>query len=232
MSAKKISWISLLALLGALGVPFFSVIFFIFSDKNVLQYFFVFFICFHSVERVWETFFTSKERHPFELHGDWTLIATTSAYIFLCLLSSAECFLAKGSHSFFLLIAGIIFYLMAFCLRWWGIKTLGSQWAVHAVGAQKVSKVSIIKTGPYQYIRHPIYLSIFLEVLSIPLMANALFGVLFSFFLYIPLQYKRLLEEEKNNIRKMGEAYLLYMQETDALVPVKRFCLQNKCHIK
>lgn len=103
------------------------------------------------------------------------------------------------------------------------MKTLGSQWAVHAVGAQKVSKVSIIKEGPYRYIRHPIYLAIFMEVLSIPLMANAFWGMLFSAFLYIPLQYKRLLEEEKNNVRKMGEAYLLFMRETSAIFPVKWF---------
>lgn len=223
MAPKKISWISLLALLGAIGVPFFSMVLFVFSGKSVLQLFFICFICFHSVERVWETFFTSKERHPFELHGDWTLIATTMAYIALCLLSSAECFLAKVVPSAFPVIFGALLYLMAFCLRWWGMRALGSQWAVHAVGVQKVRKVSIVKEGPYQYIRHPIYLAIFLEVLSIPLMASAFWGFLFAAFFYIPLQYKRLIEEEKNNIRKMGEAYLLYMRETSALIPLKRF---------
>lgn len=218
----------MLALFGAVGVPFFSACLFAFSVQDPLQWFFICFICIHSVERVWETFFTSKERHPFQMHGDWTLIATTAAYIFLCLLSSVECFLAKAGHSSFFVILGICLYLMAFGLRWWGMRTLGNQWAVHAVGAQKVSKVSIIKTGPYQYIRHPIYLAIFLEVLSIPLMANAFWGVMFSLFLYIPLQYKRLLEEEKNNIRKMGEAYLIYMRETSALVPLKRFFAQSR----
>ena len=218
----------MLALLGALGVPLFSVLFFVSSDRNNLQWFFILFICVHSVERVWETFFTSKERHPFQMHGDWTLIATTAAYIFLCLLSSAECFLFQTVHSSFPVILGIILYAMAFVLRWWGMRTLGSQWAVHAVGAQKVSKVSIIKHGPYQYIRHPIYLAIFLEVVSIPLMASAFWGVMFALCLYVPLQYKRLMEEEKNNIRKMGEAYLSYMQETSALYPVKRFFAKSK----
>ncbi len=222
MLFKKVSGLSLLALLGAIGVPFFSVIFFSFSEKTFSQWFFVVFICFHSVERVWETFFTAKERRPMELHGDWTLVATTVAYIVMCFLSSAECFFEDNTRLLGMLV-GVVFYVLAFSLRWWGMKTLGSQWAVHAVGAQKVSKVSIIKEGPYRYIRHPIYLAIFMEVLSIPLMANAFWGMLFSAFLYIPLQYKRLLEEEKNNVRKMGEAYLLFMRETSAIFPVKWF---------
>ncbi|MEI7751142.1 MAG: isoprenylcysteine carboxylmethyltransferase family protein [Candidatus Omnitrophota bacterium] len=228
MPQKKISWISLLAYFGAVGVPVLSVVLFAFSCKNYQQRFFIVFICFHSVERVWETFFTSKERHPFELHGDWTLIATTVAYIALCLLSSAECFIAQESPPVFPVILGVILFLMAFSLRWWGMRTLGNQWAVHAVGAQKVSKASIVKDGPYHYIRHPIYLAIFFEVLSIPLIANAFWGLLFAAFLYIPLQYKRLREEEKNNVRKMGEAYLHYMGETSSLIPIKRFFSRNR----
>ena len=222
MPHKKISLIQVLALFGAVGVPALSGLLFILSEKNLQQICFLVFIVAHSVERVWETFYTSKERHPFELHGDWTLIATTIAYIFLCLLSSTECFLFKANYSLTFILIGLALYCLSFFLRWWGMKSLGSQWAVHAVGAQKVSKVSVIKVGPYKYIRHPIYLAIFLEVLSIPLMANAFWGFLFASLLYIPLQYTRLLEEEKNNVRKMGEPYLAYMKETNSLLPLKR----------
>ncbi len=221
MLSKKISWIQVLALLGSVGVPFFAVLFFIFSKKETFQWFFLFFIIVHSLERVWETFYTSKERRPFELHGDWTLIATTGAYIFLCLISAIECFLFRANYLLVLGLIGAMLYLASFRLRWWGMTALGSQWAVHAIGAQKVSKVRVIKIGPYKYIRHPIYLAIFLEVLSIPLIANSFIGLLFAAFFYIPLQYKRLLEEEKNNIRKMGEPYLTYMQETGSLFPCK-----------
>jgi protein-S-isoprenylcysteine O-methyltransferase Ste14 len=232
MLLKKVSWIQILALLGAVGVPFFSILFFSYSSKEKFQWFFLFFIIAHSLERVWETFYTSKERRPFELHGDWTLIATTAAYIILCLLSSAESLLFWKRYSLAIGFLGIFLYVISFRLRWWGMKSLGKQWAVHAIGAQKVSKVRVVKVGPYKYIRHPIYLAIFLEVLSIPLIANSLIGFLFAAFFYIPLQYKRLLEEEKNNVRKMGEPYLAYMNETSAIFPTKRLFCKKVAHNK
>ena len=217
----RVSWIRILAFLGAVGVPAFAVYSFSMSDKTPFLCFLLIFFVFHSVERVWETFYTSRERHAFELHGDWTLIATTIAYIFLCLLVIAESFLFCGRPDLAVSFSGFGLYLTSFSLRWWGMKTLGRQWAVHAVGVQKISQVNIVKSGPYKFIRHPIYLAIFFEVVSIPLIANAWWGMLFAILFYIPLQYKRLLEEERNNVRKMGGDYLEYVKETSAIFPFK-----------
>jgi protein-S-isoprenylcysteine O-methyltransferase Ste14 len=219
--SKKTSWIQALAFLGAVGVPFFAGIFFALSEKGTFRLFFLVFIVLHSFERVWKTFYTPKERRPCELHGDWTLIATTPAYIVLCFLSCAEGFIFRPALSLAITVIGVILYAVSFRLRWWGMKALGSQWAVHAIGAGKASKEGVIRLGPCRYIHHPICAAIFLEVLSIPLILNSILGFLFALCLYIPLQYTWLPGEERNHVRKVGESYVVCMNETRALFPWK-----------
>jgi methyltransferase len=225
---KKISLIRILALWGVLGVPFFAYIFYMSSEKKTFETLFFIFFIFHSIERVWETFYTSREKRAFELHGDWTLVVTTIAYIILCLIVITDVFLFSCHKNVLISQIGFLTYLMAFVLRWWGIKSLGSQWAVHAVGVKKIASVSVVKKGPYRYIRHPIYAAIFLEVASIPLMANSVMGILYALFFYIPLQYIRLLEEEKNNVRKMGNEYLNYVKQTNKIIPFKSIFKNNQ----
>jgi len=101
------------------------------------------------------------------------------------------------------------------------MKALGKQWAIHAVGAQKIKKVRLVKIGPYKYVRHPIYLGIVIEVVSIPLIANAYFSLAFAILINVPLQLIRLRLEERNSFRKFGDIYLRYKQEVSALFPVK-----------
>ena len=98
---------------------------------------------------------------------------------------------------------------------------MGKQWAVHAVGVRKIRKVRLIKIGAYKYIRHPIYLGVILEVLSLPIIANAFFSFIFALLVNIPLQFVRLIEEEKSSVRRFGERYNEYKKEVSALFPFK-----------
>ena len=209
--------------MGNGGVPLSALILFLASNHSVEKILFLIFWLFHSFERVWETFYTSKERKAFDFHGDWTLGAVTMAYLFLCFLCIFEFFLVPRSFNYGVAILGMALYLGAFRLRWWGMKSLGKQWAIHAVGAQKIKKVRLIRVGAFKYMRHPIYLGIILELLSLPLIANAYFVLFIACFINIPLQLIRLLEEEKSSVRRLGESYREYKREVDMLIPFKYF---------
>lgn len=88
---------------------------------------------------------------------------------------------------------GIIF-LLAQMIRFWALFTLGKYWNTKII---VLPNACVVNKGPYRFIRHPNYLVVFLELLTIPLMFNAfitasLFTILNIIFLAI-----RILEEEQ-----------------------------------
>lgn len=220
ISLKK-NLLKILIFFGYILVPLSAISCFIVTPKTGATVFFLAFYIFHSLERVWETFYTSKEKKAFELHGDWTLAVVTVMYIILCFFSIFEFFFFVKIRQPAMMLLGFALYLLAFRIRWWGMKSLGKQWAIHAVGVRKIRKVRLIKIGAYKYIRHPIYLGIIVELLSLPLIADAYFSLLFAMLVNIPLQLTRLRLEEENSLRRFGDRYIEYQKDVDALLPVK-----------
>ena len=218
---RKITLIKVFILLGYVGVPLTTLLLFFRSAHHWGHYVFFFFMLFHSFERVWETFYTSKEKKVDEMHGDWTLAVVTFAYLILCFLTVTECFLKVREFRLGVTFFGFVIYILAFRIRWWGMKSLGKQWAIHAVGAKKIRKVRLIRIGAFKYVRHPIYLSIMMEVVSIPLIANAFLSAGFAILINVPLQVIRLVLEEKFTIRRIGESYLKYKQEVGMIFPTQ-----------
>ena len=78
---------------------------------------------------------------------------------------------------------------------------------------------SLIGKGVYRYVRHPMYASLWLWVLSMPLLlqnliAGAIFLVVFGAF-YLA----RVPVEEAHMTEKFGQEYREYMEETGRLLP-------------
>ena len=173
----------------------------------------------HVLYRMWETFFTSKEREPQKFEGDWTLAVGTLAYIGLCFLITFEYFLIRHRRFLGTLILGSLLYLIATRLRFWGEATLGRQWAVHVVGDTKTTKSRLLRIGPYKYIRHPIYFGILLEELALPLIATTYFSLGCAVLVNIPLLLIRLISEEKMSVQKFGDEYMEHRKTTGMFFP-------------
>lgn len=220
---KKFTIINLIIICGNVALPLFLVLFFLKSEKGWHQIFFLSFMLAHIFERVWETFYTSKEKRRFEMHGDWTLVAVSVAYLVLCFSVAGEFYLIGHSKRISVLMLGVSLYILAFLIRWWGMKSLGKQWAIHAVGAQKISHVRVIKIGAYKYVRHPIYLGVILEVVSLPLIANVPYSLFIALLINVPLQILRAFIEEKYCVRRFESGYQKYKQEVGMLIPYKYF---------
>lgn len=77
---------------------------------------------------------------------------------------------------------------------------------------------AIIESGPYQYIRHPIYASIYLLSLGLGFIFFTWlwFGMLFAF---APLWYLECMEEERQMIENHGQDYIAYQQRTGLFFP-------------
>ncbi len=99
----------------------------------------------------------------------------------------------------------------------WSRYTLGKEWS----SPLRVRKRHhLITTGPYAWVRHPIYLSMILFMISLALITSNLILVLFLVVSYIDLQI-RIPKEERMMIDEFGDKYEIYLMQTGRLLPKK-----------
>ena len=90
----------------------------------------------------------------------------------------------------------------------------------------KPSKETAMFAGIYHYIRHPQYLGWFSMLIAIAFGINSLFLVLWSLFTSIVILSIIIHYEEKDLVKRFGDAYIKYQQETGALIP--KFWRKNR----
>jgi len=69
-----------------------------------------------------------------------------------------------------LAIPMLLLFLATNLVRWWVIRTLGQHWNVNVVDS---TKLGVITTGPFRYVRHPNYAAVFCEMIALPLIHTA-----------------------------------------------------------
>ncbi|MEM7517648.1 MAG: isoprenylcysteine carboxylmethyltransferase family protein [Planctomycetota bacterium] len=91
------------------------------------------------------------------------------------------------------LIAFVDFGL-AQALRLWAIRSLRETWNVRAFIAEGQR---VVTSGPYAYIRHPNYLAVLAEFVSVPLIGGAWRSMLFLNLIHLPVLLARIRSEER-----------------------------------
>lgn len=76
----------------------------------------------------------------------------------------------------------------------------------------------LITHGIYRYTRHPIYLGVITAMLGIPVIASSLSGLLIMTVM-IPIFLYRIKMEERLLTDEFGDAYRVYAETTNKLVP-------------
>lgn len=221
MTSKSNRLFSFFMFIGKYTIPIVLITLFVVNRKTADTIFFLIFMLLHCVERIWETFYTTREEKVEELQGDWTLAWATILYIVFYLIIIFEFNFSIDKLNPLVTSLGLVLYVFSAMIRWLGVRALGKQWAIHAIGMQKIKKVRLIKLGIYKYVRHPIYLGIIIEILSLAIISNAYKALLFGCLFNIPLQIIRMKLEEKNNVQKLGMEYKNYMDEVSSLLPFK-----------
>jgi protein-S-isoprenylcysteine O-methyltransferase Ste14 len=116
-------------------------------------------------------------------------------------------------------IPGVILSLASFWLRRAAIRALGRFWSLHV---EMREGHEFVRTGPFAYARHPVYLSMVFELLGIGLMLNAWLTLAGVFLLFIPTVIARIRMEEAALVEQFGDAYRVYMREIPAVLPRPR----------
>jgi protein-S-isoprenylcysteine O-methyltransferase Ste14 len=117
------------------------------------------------------------------------------------------------------LAISILFFLFACLLSWTAVRTLGRQWRLDA-GLS--SDHRLVTTGPYRFVRHPIYASIFSLLLGtgflispFPLLALAAVVCIAGIEIRVRIE-ESLLES------RFGESFLEYRRNAPAYIPFLR----------
>jgi methyltransferase len=79
-------------------------------------------------------------------------------------------------------------------LRWWVIATLGRRWNTRAIVPGDLTPAT---DGPYRFVRHPNYIAVALEFLSLPMAGGATISALALSLLDAAILFDRIREEER-----------------------------------
>ena len=111
---------------------------------------------------------------------------------------------------------GIAITSLGFALTLWARYILGSNWS--GTVTIKVDH-ELIRSGPYRYVRHPIYTGIILAFIGTALARDQWRGVVAFPLLWVAFTIKRLKEEQFMR-QTFGEQYTEYSKTTGAIFPV------------
>lgn len=111
--------------------------------------------------------------------------------------------------------AGIVVVVLSLILWAWSQVVLGENWSARVVVRKDHS---LTTTGPYRWVRHPMYTSYILLALGVLLgSANLIVGG--SLSLYVWLTVSRAVQEEELMTQIFGQDYLDWAQKTGRYLP-------------
>jgi|SRR5579871_5192870 len=122
-------------------------------------------------------------------HFRWMVMLHTG----VLLSSAAEVWLGRRPWIPQLAIPMAAALALANALRWWVIRSMAVHWNVRVMDSLRLG---VVATGPYQWIRHPNYLAVFVELEAVPLMHSAWVTALVGGLLHCWVLARRLAVEE------------------------------------
>lgn len=111
---------------------------------------------------------------------------------------------------------GLAICLAAVVLGLWARIALGESYSPR--GQSSVGH-ELVRSGPFHWIRHPLYASALLWSLGWPLIITSILGALLTLGLVVPAVLKRIDYEEKLLLGAYGESYVDYQKATWRLLP-------------
>jgi len=110
---------------------------------------------------------------------------------------------------------GIIIALVPIFFLIWVHQHLDKQWSI---ALELVEDHKLIITGPYKYVRHPMYLGSFIYTIGLMMISlDVLVILFFSFSIWV--NYRRIPREEQMLIDEFGDEYIKYIKRSGKLLP-------------
>lgn len=191
------------------------------SHTNIIYSYLVFLVAF-TTYRV-RSLIKSYQR-PVGIRGKVFLSGTFCVlliiYLPLVIISTLDFLLSR--HKIFnvpVSALGVVLFLCADQVRKKAISALGNNMSPEI---EIKHDHSLIKTGPYRYLRHPLSVCVFAEVCAFALISNSYNALAGAFVVFVPFLIIRAYLEERVMIKKFGDEYLAYKKEVYAFFPLRK----------
>ena len=153
---------------------------------------------------------------PGEKKMRWSLYALSSTYCLIWTCTLIEFLLVRHQVIAWISITAALIHWTAMIFRLSAIRRLGKFWSLQVeIRQQHV----LVREGAYRFVRHPAYSAIIVEVLMIPVVANAWWSLALAAVTLVPLLLMRIRREEQAMVEKFGDSYREYQREVGALFP-------------
>ncbi|HKS79864.1 MAG TPA: isoprenylcysteine carboxylmethyltransferase family protein [Candidatus Acidoferrales bacterium] len=120
----------------------------------------------------------------------WVVLAHTGVLIG----AAAEVVFLKRPFYPALAAAMVALFLASNLLRLWVVRAMGQLWNVQVVDS---TKLGIVTSGPFRYVRHPNYAAVFVEMFSLPLIHTAWITAIAAPIAYAAAISQRIAVEER-----------------------------------
>jgi len=125
-----------------------------------------------AVQRLWELQISKRNLRSLRSRGGreagaghypW-MVALHTAFLVSCV---AEVWVFDRPWQPLVGLVSVVVLIAALGLRWWALRALGDRWTTRVV---VVPGETLVKSGPYRWLRHPNYLAVVLEIAAIPML--------------------------------------------------------------
>lgn len=147
---------------------------------------YVAFLIFNAIEMFWESRISAQNSVALLARGakeiaPRILPVMASIYLVMYVGSFFEFVLAQRALPRWWLGLFMSLFVLAKLLKFWAVRSLGPFWTMRVL---VVPGTSVVKTGPYRYIRHPNYIAVLLELAATPLLGKAFYtaGIVLASF--------------------------------------------------
>lgn len=190
-------------------------------NGRMISFTFIFslFIAFMVFQRIYEAVVRRKDVEKGDVKSGWTFTALLITHTVLVIATLFEYFISVSKINYFISIAGFLMYVSGLIGRNISLKTLGK---FHSLQIEIRKNHSLIREGPYSYMRNPYYFSIIFEIAGFPLIANAYYTLCLAIITYIPLVIIRANIEEREMLKKFGSDYINYKNEVWGFLPIRK----------
>lgn len=147
----------------------------------------------------------------------WTFIFMTAAGAVTVLAGLAEYGLGGGRASLGRMALGVGMAVAAFALRHAARRALARMWSVHV---EIREAHTLVRDGPYRYLRHPIYVGMMVEVAAALVVLGSWRVAVPGLLLNAAAVAARVRAEEQAMARQLGERWAEYCRTTGAFLPL------------
>lgn len=148
--------------------------------------------------------------------SQWSLPAMIMAGCLVMIAGYAEYFIRWPKFSLWLFCVGLLVSLAGFALRAAAARAIGALWSIHI---EIREHHRIVETGPFRWVRHPIYVSLLIDVLGGVMILQSWAALLVFVLGYFPIVMWRLQREERAMLDNLGAEYRDYISRVPALIP-------------